>query len=193
MKKINKIKKFLVIFLPLLITFLVYIVFSNQLFKSSIYFSHSDLELKFYKIMSDYDYSSDEIKIKNNEINQAIKSLLMCIQYPEKKFSFKRNVLESISMEGGFFLESNHIDKVIINYKFNKLDSEPEKIVYGKIENCLDNNVEFKIFNNQIGFFNWKKLIIDEFVPQKNKFNFFDILSGVFSTIIFSLIIYRII
>ena len=47
--KINKIKKFLVIFLPLLITFLVYIVFSNQLFKSSIYFSHSDLELKFIK------------------------------------------------------------------------------------------------------------------------------------------------
>ena len=39
--------------------------------------------------MSDYDYSSDEIKIKNNEINQTIKSLLMCIQYPEKNFHLK--------------------------------------------------------------------------------------------------------
>tara|TARA_Y100000389_G_C17422246_1_gene497415 strand:+ start:227 stop:808 length:582 start_codon:yes stop_codon:yes gene_type:complete len=191
-KKIN-IKKVLTITIPLIITFLLYILYSGQLFKSSFTYNHSNLQSKFFKMLSNNNLSSEKIKKKNYELNEGIKKLILCIQYPNRKFTLKRDVLQSLSLEGGYFLPKNSIEKVIINYNFNNSKNAPRKIILDKIEKCIDSNIEFKIITYDLDYDNLKNLIIKEFIPQKFSFNFFDILSGIFSSIILGYFIYRIV
>lgn len=171
----KSLKSFFIIF-SLYFIFLnfYFLFFSNNKYKSSYLFEKRNKIDKIFNFSHDTVYEVNNIlvskiptldistkKFKDQSANQFLTEGFLCLQennlfideYKKKNSNLDKNLIQSISLQGGYFYNRKFIDKILIKFNHSQSYQQADESFIDYFNFCF--NKAFQVNNLALSYFNF--------------------------------------
>ena len=107
-------------------------------------------------------------KFKDKSTNQFLTESFLCLQennlfiqeYQKKNNNLDKNLIKSISLQGGYFYNRKFIDKILIKFNHSESFQQAESSFINYFNFCF--NKAFKSNNLSMSYFNMENMNFDQ-------------------------------